>query len=179
MSLMYRRAKFKASVLLAARKVVCETARYAGGMNTNAEIRLHNFALLYAECVKIAGGERGAARKMHDLSGVPEPLISQIRNRTPHKSGVPRGIGSITARKLEAGFDKESGWMDKDHSKADDLEEADFLDLLRQIDRDQRPHLKGMMTGIVKAKAPQQPKKGEVKHDQEADVDDDPDGGGV
>lgn len=104
-------------------------------MRTIDEIRLHNFELLLGEC---GGSARGAATKLSMLTGVPQPLISQIRNRTPHPSGVLRGIGDETARKLERGMNKQSGWMDRDHGEAKTVNEADLLDLFRDLTADQR-----------------------------------------
>lgn len=104
-------------------------------MRTIDEIRFHNFGLLLLEC----GGEaRGSATKLAMLTGVPQALISQIRNRTPHPSGVPRGIGDETARKLERGMNKQSGWMDRDHGEAATVNEADLLDLFRDLTPEQR-----------------------------------------
>ncbi|MFA6015877.1 MAG: hypothetical protein WC742_12505 [Gallionellaceae bacterium] len=72
----------------------------------NKEIRRLN--LLYL--VK----ETGTDAKFSELTGMPEAYISQIRNRTPAgKKKTPRGVGNLTARKIEKAFFQPVGWMDK------------------------------------------------------------------
>ena len=107
------------------------------GMRTIDEIRRHNFMLLLKEC----GTERGAAARLAALTGIAPALISQIKSAAPHKSGVARGIGDVTARNLERGMQKEEGWMDRDHSEATTMQEADVLDVMRQLTTEQRDHL--------------------------------------
>jgi hypothetical protein len=99
-------------------------------MSTNQQIRRHNFLLLLKE----AGEGRGGPARLAAMSGVAPGLISQIIKQVPHKSGVLRGIGDLTARKLESGAGRTRGWMDMDHSEAATASEADVLDLFRRID---------------------------------------------
>lgn len=107
------------------------------GMRTIDEIRRHNFLLLLKEC----GDGRGAAARLAALTGIAPALISQIKAATPHKSGAARGIGDVTARNLERGMQKVEGWMDRDHSEATTMQEADVLDVMRQLTTEQREHL--------------------------------------
>lgn len=77
-------------------------------MPTIGEVRLANLEVL----VKEAGG----ASALSDFSGVSPVYISQLRNRSEDaKTGRPREMGSVTARKLEACSGMYRGWMDQDH----------------------------------------------------------------
>lgn len=74
-------------------------------MKTIAEIRLGNLELLVDEF--------GTADVVAEKSGTSAIYLSQIRNEAKDsKTGKPRQIGDPLARKLEAGCNKELGWMD-------------------------------------------------------------------
>jgi len=77
-------------------------------MRTIAQIRLDNLRLLVQEF-----GSQDAVAVRGNTSPV---YISQVINQTPDsKTKKPRQIGDPLARKLEAGCDKELGWMDNHH----------------------------------------------------------------
>lgn len=82
-------------------------------MLTSGEIRHANFlALLEQE-----GGVAAMAKRL----GVSESQVSQIRGRMKHsKTGEPREIGDKLARKIEAAFDLERGWLDNVHGESPD-----------------------------------------------------------
>lgn len=46
------------------------------------------------------------------------------------KSGTPKGVGSVAARKLEKCMNKEVGWLDNDHS---DISVARFKELPAEV----------------------------------------------
>lgn len=74
-------------------------------MKTIAEIRLGNLELLIDEF--------GTADAVAEKSGTSAIYLSQIRNQAKDsKTGKPRQVGDDLARKLEAGCNKELGWMD-------------------------------------------------------------------
>jgi hypothetical protein len=76
-------------------------------------IRRANLLLLLKEC----GDGRGSAAKLSRLTNVPAPYISQLKKPTKHSAkGRFRTMGDDTARALEKGMGKPSGWMDHDHS---------------------------------------------------------------
>ena len=78
-------------------------------MKPISEIRLANLESLIAEA-----GTADELASRADLSAV---YISQIRARAIDvKTGRPRSMGSVAARKLEIGMGKPSGWMDRDHN---------------------------------------------------------------
>lgn len=82
------------------------------GMKTISEIRLANLVLLVQEL-----GSQEAVAARATTSAV---YVSQLLNRAPDsKTGKPRQIGDPLARKLEAGCDKELGWMDNAHYPRD------------------------------------------------------------
>ncbi len=87
-------------------------------MPTNQDIRRANLAALLEECAQELGDTRGAAAELARRTGVAAPMISQTLNQKPHQGGAARKIGDKTARRLERGMNKESGWMDIDHSPA-------------------------------------------------------------
>ena len=79
-----------------------------GGMKTIAEIRLDNLTLLIEEF----GSQDEIARR----AGTSPVYISQLINRTPDfKTGKPRQVGDPMARRVEAGCEKEVGWLDNRH----------------------------------------------------------------
>lgn len=52
---------------------------------------------------------------------VSESQVSQIRGRMKHsKTGEPREIGDKMARRIEAAFELERGWLDNVHADAPD-----------------------------------------------------------
>lgn len=81
---------------------------YPVGVRSIQEIRRANFLLLLEEA--------GSAIELHRATGVPQPFISQIKNRVKLESGGERKIGDDTAHKLERGMGKPTGWMDLDQN---------------------------------------------------------------
>lgn len=69
---------------------------------TNAEIRLENARRLASDC----GGLTSFAKRMEMSSS----QVSQIIGENPSKN-----IGKNIARRIEAAFNKESGWLDRLH----------------------------------------------------------------
>lgn len=77
-------------------------------MKPVSEIRLANLERLVSEA--------GTADALAERCGVSPVYVSQIRSRAiDRKTGKPRNLGSVAARKLEAGMSKIEGWMDRDH----------------------------------------------------------------
>lgn len=122
-------------------------------MSLNQVIRLHNLRLLVQEVERAIGKSRGAIAELSRRSGVPSPMISQLLNARLHSSGSPRIMGDATARKLEEGMVKPMGWMDQDHRRARDHEEAADLDRLRSLTPKQRDALRAMMEQMAEANA--------------------------
>ena len=84
-------------------------------MKVIEEIRFDNLLILIEE----AGGITRFAEK----AGKQQAQISQLVNKSPDsKTKKPKAIGSKQAREFEVVANKETGWMDHDHSdKAADL----------------------------------------------------------
>ena len=79
---------------------------------TNDEIRNANLLLLIE---KVGGMRQLADRVGHGSTST----LSQIKNRSPDsKTGKPKGIGVVLARKLEKATGQETGWMDIPHETA-------------------------------------------------------------
>ncbi len=77
------------------------------GMKPVAETRLDNLELLVKEL--------GTLEKVAEAGGTSSVYLSQLRNRTPDaKTGKLREMGNAMARRLEAGCQKASGWMDQE-----------------------------------------------------------------
>lgn len=83
-----------------------------------ADIRRTNLLQLKEEAKTIAA--------IAEKAGCSEKYISQLINAAKLPSGAPRGIGNRLARRLEAAFEKQPGWMDIDH---DALAEVSNLQL--------------------------------------------------
>ena len=78
-------------------------------MKTCEEIQLENLLVLISE----AGGESELAAKY----GCSDAYIKQMaRGYKDSKSGSPKGLGPMAARKLERCMEKPRGWMDHEHS---------------------------------------------------------------
>lgn len=78
-------------------------------MRTVAEIRRANLEALVIE--------RGSLDAVATLAETSQIYLSQIRHQTiDGKTGKPRKMGGIIARRLEKGSSKPDGWMDHDHS---------------------------------------------------------------
>ncbi|MGO3712866.1 MULTISPECIES: hypothetical protein [Alcaligenes] len=78
-------------------------------MKPVAEIRLDNLERLVSEA--------GTADALAERAGVSPVYLSQIRSRAIDvKTGRSRNLGSVAARKLEAGMGKPQGWMDRDNN---------------------------------------------------------------
>lgn len=61
--------------------------------------------------------EAGSAARLAAISGVPAPVISQVKRGVKHSTGKkPRVMGPDVARRLETTMAKPRGWMDADHS---------------------------------------------------------------
>ena len=82
---------------------------YGIGMLNN-EIRIENLKILVDKFGTIA-----AVAKLCDTN---PSYLSQILNKVPSSTGVPRGIGDKLARKLEAGANLPAGWLDAQHGTA-------------------------------------------------------------
>lgn len=81
-------------------------------MKTIDEIRRDNLNTLITE----AQGEFALAERY----GCTEANIKTMaRAYKDSKSGTPKGIGTVAARKLEKVMGKERGWLDHDHSQKD------------------------------------------------------------
>lgn len=77
-------------------------------MKTVSEIRLDNLDILIEEY--------GTQDKVAEAAGTSSVYLSQIKNRSADaKTGKLRQMGDDMARKLEAGCNKERGWMDHSH----------------------------------------------------------------
>lgn len=88
-------------------------------MKSVSEIRLENLEQLVKEA--------GTAEALAERSGVSAVYISQIRSRAiDAKTGKPRNLGSVAARKIEHGMGKPAGWMDRDHAEMSGLQEWPF-----------------------------------------------------
>ena len=119
---------------------------YGSAVKKNEDIRLWNLHLLLMECEAELGRARGAAALLSSRSGVKDSLISVLTNKRLHSgTGKARKIGDDTARSLEIGMSKPTGWMDVDHSDARDHNEAAYLDKLRLLTPAQRETLMRLM----------------------------------
>lgn len=84
------------------------TALQMPRMRTIGEIRRENLELLIEEAGTLdAVAEKGETHQVY---------LSQIRNRASDaKTGRPRELGTVVARRLETKFGKDRGWMDEPH----------------------------------------------------------------
>lgn len=78
-------------------------------MKTNSEIRRENLLALIQE----AGGESALAKR---YECTPSFIKQMARSYTDSVSGSEKGIGDVTARKLETCMGKERGWLDRDNA---------------------------------------------------------------
>lgn len=77
-------------------------------MKTIDQIRRENLELLV--------GELGTLDAVAEAGGTSSVYLSQVRNQAiDKKSGLPRKMGTVVARRLERGAGKSEGWMDQDH----------------------------------------------------------------
>ncbi len=113
------------------------TATYSRAMETIADVRRANLNLLLDEC----GSGRGSAATLSRLTGVPAPMISQLRRVTYYPNGVERTMGDDVARQLEKGMKKKTGWMDHPHDVTRDADELDHLQNWRLLTPEQREHV--------------------------------------
>ncbi len=87
-------------------------------MKTISEIRRNNLGLLTAEF--------GTVDAIANRCKTSPVYLSQVKMQALDlKTGKPRQMGSVVARKLEAGLGKPLGWMDTEHGD-DGLEGDDF-----------------------------------------------------
>ncbi|GAB2471887.1 S24 family peptidase [Comamonas humi] len=74
-------------------------------------------ATIRRENLDILASEHGTMERVAEISGASPVYLSQIKNQTLDlKTGKPRQMGNITARRLEKGCKKPEGWMDTEHS---------------------------------------------------------------
>lgn len=100
---------FASGFWLSQAKPQCPTGGTLDCVKTIDEIRRANLILLIEEA--------GSAAKLAALSGVPAPVISQVRRGVQHSAGKgARVMGPDVARRLETTMLKPRGWMDTDHS---------------------------------------------------------------
>ena len=78
-------------------------------MKTCDEVRRDNLALL----IKEAGGIAQLAEKYECTEAA---IKTMLRAYKDSKSGTPKGIGTVAARKLETCMHKERGWLDQDRT---------------------------------------------------------------
>lgn len=81
-------------------------------MRTINEIRHANLLLLI--------DEYGSLAELNDQLGLPrtDATLSQIKNRSKDsKTGKPRVMGDVLARRMEAALGKQTGWMDNPQYK--------------------------------------------------------------
>ena len=83
------------------------------GMKDIAEIRIDNLERLVVEM--------GTLTRVADAAQTTPIYLSQVRRRSAkQETGKQRTMGSEIARRIEAGCKKPSGWMDHDHTIADE-----------------------------------------------------------
>lgn len=83
-------------------------------MKTNNEIRVDNMRALQLEA--------GSQKKMVEITGMSQSLISQYCGDEPSKA-----IGDKVARRLEEKFKKETGWMDHIHKAIYQIKEEQAI----------------------------------------------------
>jgi hypothetical protein len=119
-------------------------------MKTNDEIRRHNLMLLVREVESQLGKERGAVSHLARISGVTKQQIGQVLNGATHANGVPKVLGSDSARALEQACDRPTGWLDVDHGQAEGVFEADMLDALRDCTPEDQAQLMALANRLRK-----------------------------
>lgn len=76
------------------------------------EIRRDNMAILVKEM--------GSVKALADLLAASDSQVSQWLLGSAHsKTGKPRGMRPVSARKIEKACKKTEGWLDQDHSEQD------------------------------------------------------------
>lgn len=119
-------------------------------MNTIEEIRRHNLLLLLREIESELGRTRGAISHLARLSDVTKQQIGQVIKGDTHNNGAPRVLGSDSARALERAMNRPEGWMDKDHTLASTVKEADFLDALRECSPEDQATVLDLLNSLRK-----------------------------
>ena len=84
-------------------------------MKTCDEIRRENLLVL----IKEAGGESLLAEKYGCTDAAIKAWAKAYKDS---KTGIPKEIGRVPARKFEEIMEKERGWLDHDHSQLEILE---------------------------------------------------------
>ena len=93
-------------------------------MRTSADIRREN--LRYLIDTKFQGVNNRIAKHL----GVQPMQISRVF----HSGESARNVGDKLARKVEVGLGLESGWLDQDHAKTDDImQKYNSLDVEGQL----------------------------------------------
>lgn len=137
---------------LTGRQVPTRGIGYGSAVKDNQQIRAWNFELLLMQCEAELGRARGAQALLSARTGVKDSLLSVLKSAKVHSdTGKARKIGDDTARKLEEGMSKPTGWMDVDHSEARDHLEAAYLDSLRKLTPSQREQLAGLAAEFASA----------------------------
>jgi hypothetical protein len=118
-------------------------------MQTNDEIRREN--------LELAIKRLGTAAKLAEAANTSPAYLSQIRNRTPDsKSGTPKMMGDVMARRIEQALGEPHGWMDKSHIFQGAADQAARDDLAALVPGARPVHLSGRddptMTQIMKVK---------------------------
>ena len=104
--------------------------------------------------LKRAIEKAGSQAKLATMSVLSDAYISQVVNKLKNKSGQPRTLGDLAARKIETGLDLPHGWMDTDHDVASDLSEAALLvarwfDSLSPDEQERFRHLAKVLTSTA------------------------------
>lgn len=125
---------------------------YGSRVKDNQQIRAWNLKLLLMQCEAELGQARGAQAMLSVRTEVKDSLLSVLINAKVHSdTGKARKIGDDTARQLEKGMSKPTGWMDVDHTEASDHIEADYLDSLRKLTPSQRAQIARLAAEFVSA----------------------------
>lgn len=95
-------------------------------MTTIAKIRVANLELLIKEA--------GTLEKVATLAESSSVYLSQVRNGAiDHGTGRPRELGTRMARRLEAAFKKDAGWLDTPHEPDEATEGRVIADALKSL----------------------------------------------
>lgn len=87
-----------------------------------------------------------------------DATLSQIKNKSAHhKTGKPRSMGDDLARKIEAGFDLQEGWMDTPPTYAELHGEPDPMAMAMELMQAMEPEARYQAVRLLDALA--QPKK--------------------
>lgn len=107
-------------------------------VDTVQETRRANLSLLLIEVAQEIGTDRGAAAELARRTGVPAPQISQTLRKKLHQGGRARLLGDDSARKLERGMKKPTGWMDVTHHGVMSERDAETLGAIGALTPGQR-----------------------------------------